>query len=197
MVGVRQGRLLGVAFEETRGAHAFWRFLCDCGTLTVANGAAVRAGRTVSCGCLHREVSAARLTRHGHRAQKRHGATYRAWQEINTLCANPGAPRFRDFGALGVKVVDAWADDFEAFLADMGERPVGAVLARLDASQDFHAGNCRWEPVRSRAERAKASRRSRGQSAPARASGSSRSSDRSRSTASPSAVVASEASSAR
>lgn len=154
MVGWREGRLVGLAFHETHRNHAFWLFQCDCGETTVANGSAVRAGRTLSCGCLHREVSAERLTKHGRRAKKRHDATYRAWQTINTVCTNPASPRFGDFGALGVAVSPAWAADFEAFLADMGERPADTVLARLDSDGDFTPANCRWERVRSRSVRA-------------------------------------------
>jgi hypothetical protein len=161
MVGVRCGRLVGLEFHETRRNHAHWLFACDCGQTTIANGAAVRAGKTASCGCLHREICADRLTTHGHRARKRHPPTYRAWQQINTLCTNAAAPRFRDFGGRGIAVSPAWAGDFEAFLADMGERPAGTVLARLDAAGDFAPGNCRWASVRSRAERALEAHRSR------------------------------------
>lgn len=159
MTGVRCGRLVGLGFHETRRGHAYWVFLCDCGTETVANGAAVRGGRTSSCGCLHREISAERLLTHGHRAKKRHGPTYRAWQEINIYCGHPGSPRYRDFGALGVTVSAAWKGDFEAFLAHMGERPRRTKLVRIDASGDFEPGNCRWAPLPSRAARAAAGRR--------------------------------------
>lgn len=161
MAGERFGRLVGIAFHETRHGKAHWLFACDCGETTVANGVSVRSGKTSSCGCLHREVSAARLTVHGHRARKRHPATYRAWQQINTYCTHPGSPRFRDFGALGVAVHPAWARDYEAFLADMGERPADAVLERLDERGDFTPANCRWAKVRSRSRRAIEARRPR------------------------------------
>ncbi len=159
MVGVRCGRLVGLAYHETHRNHAWWTFQCDCGEITVADGARVRRGTTQSCGCLHREISAARLTVHGHRARKRHDPTYRAWQQINTYCTNRTSPRFRDFGAVGISVCRGWAADYEAFLADMGERPANAVLTRLDPAGDFEPGNCRWTPVRSRAERAAEGRR--------------------------------------
>lgn len=154
MVGVRCGRLLGLSFVETGRSHAHWLFLCDCGETTIADGAAVRYGKTASCGCLHREVCAARLTRHGHRAAKRHDPTYRAWQQINTYCRNSGSPRFRDFGAKGIGVDPRWAADYEAFLADMGERPEGMMLDRRNRRDDFRPDNCHWVPVRPRSVRA-------------------------------------------
>jgi hypothetical protein len=211
MAGVRYGRLVGVRYAGRRRTHAYWVFRCDCGVETVANGAAVRAGRTSSCGCLHREISAARLTTHGHRARKRHDATYRAWQEINTYCAHEGSPRYRDFGGQGVAVGATWREDFEAFLADMGERPRGTMLVRLDAAGDFEPGNCRWTPVRSRTERAQAGRDRAGRDgagrrdlavaqvapAPAPGAGSGRSMVRRTSSDGPSEVVSIAASSAR
>jgi len=154
MTGLRFGRLVGIDFSHRSGSHAHWLFLCDCGAETTADGTAVRAGKTQSCGCLHREICAARLLKHGRRAKKRHDPTYRAWQEINTLCANPDSPRYRDFGARGVRVCADWVADFEAFLADMGERPVGRMLSRIECSKNFEPGNCRWVAVRTRSHRA-------------------------------------------
>jgi len=159
MVGLRYGRLVGLAFVETGRPHAHWLFQCDCGETTIADGAAVRFGKTASCGCLHREICAARLTRHGHRAARRHGPTYRAWQQINTYCTNPRSPRYRDFGGAGIVVDPRWAADYQAFLADMGERPDGTVLDRRDRAGPFDADNCRWVPLRPRAIRAARSRR--------------------------------------
>lgn len=161
MVGLRYGRLVGIAFAHSHGGHAHWLFACDCGNRTVAAGTAVRRGMTTSCGCFHREVSAARLTSHGHRAGKRHDATYRAWQEINTICANAASPRYRDFGGRGIAVCAEWSADFTRFLEDMGERPVGTILARTDLAADFAPGNCRWAQVRSRSQRARAAARRR------------------------------------
>jgi hypothetical protein len=154
MTRLRYGRLVGIDFSHSSGGHAHWRFVCDCGNETIADGTAVRAGKTASCGCLHREICADRLLKHGRRAKKRHDATYRAWQEINCFCTNADSPRFRDFGARGIAVCSAWRADFETFLSDMGERPRNMMLARIDQAGDFTPVNCRWVEMRSRAQRA-------------------------------------------
>ncbi len=153
MTGVRYGRLVGIGHAHTLNGHAHWLFQCDCGNEVVINGASVRRGKSSSCGCLHREISAERLTVHGRRAQKRHDPTYRAWQAMNDACANRASPKFRDCGALGIGVCAAWTD-FETFLDDLGERPTGMILMRIDRARNFEPGNCQWAPARSRSRRA-------------------------------------------
>lgn len=147
MTGQRHGRLVALRFaHRDRSGHAHWLFRCDCGREVVAHGGNVRQGNSSSCGCLHREISAARLTSHGHRVGRRHDATYRAWQRMNDSCANPASPGWARCGARGIGAAARWRGDYPAFLADMGERPAGTVLARIDARRDFMPGNCRWEP---------------------------------------------------
>ena len=160
ITGLRFGRLIGVAFAGvSRGGKAQWLFACDCGNKVVADGGNVRSGSTASCGCLHREICAARLTTHGRRAAKHHDPTYRAWQEMNTVCTNPASPRHRDFDGHGVTVSSRWIANFARFLTDMGERPLGTVLTRRDAGEGFTSTNCMWTPVRTRSDRAAAGHR--------------------------------------
>lgn len=131
MAGRRYGRLTGLRFHHRdAGGHAHWLFGCDCGAELVADGGNVRSGNTASCGCLHRERSAARLTVHGHRAGRRHDPTYRAWQAMN--------------GAAGDAVCAGWRGGYPAFFADLGERPAGTVLRRVDEAGGWAPGNCRW-----------------------------------------------------
>ncbi len=155
MTGLRFGRLVGLSFSH-RGpcGHAHWHFSCDCGARVTVDGSKVRSGNTTSCGCRHREISAARLTVHGHRGGKRHGPTYRAWQAMKDGCANPASPKFDAIGARGIAVCPAWHADYERFLADMGERPAGTTLERVDAARGFAPGNCAWAPTPSRSARA-------------------------------------------
>lgn len=141
MTGLRFGRLIGVGFDHrSASGHAHWLFRCDCGNEVVAAGGNVRSGSTASCGCLHREICAARLTRHGYRAAKRHEPTYRAWQEMRLRGAD--------------NLCRAWHKSFTAFLNDMGERPARTKLARHDPDIAFEPDNCVWERVDDRSTRA-------------------------------------------
>lgn len=162
MAGLRYARLMGVYFSHTdRHGHCHWTFACDCGSMIVAHGGNVRSGATTSCGCRHREISAARLRTHGDRAEKRHAPTYRAWQLMKSICSNPKVSGYPQCGGRGIAVAARWQNDFPAFLADMGERPVGMALKRHDAQRDFGPSTCHWAMVQSRAERAAQSWRQR------------------------------------
>lgn len=59
-------------------------------------------------------------------------------------CTNPNRPDYAYYGGRGVGVCDRWRQSFAAFLADMGEKPVGLSLDRIDNAHGYEPGNCRW-----------------------------------------------------
>lgn len=69
--------------------------------------------------------------------------TYRCWASIKQRCLNPGNSRYSNYGARGVKIYNSWLD-FENFYADMGTKPNGLTLVRIDEDGDFEPGNCYW-----------------------------------------------------
>lgn len=153
MVGRRFGRLVVVRRDRCDR----WECACDCGRGYAGAGQPLRAGVVHSCGCLAREVTAARNRKHGLAPRGEQSRTYRIWKGMRTRCNNPRRREYQRYGGRGIRVCDRW-DSYELFLADMGEAPSGATLDRVDNDGNYEPGNCRWATYQ---ENARHTRRSR------------------------------------
>jgi len=68
---------------------------------------------------------------------------FKAWDAMRQRCSNPNNKAYRRYGGRGIKVCRRWLQ-FENFFADMGNRPAGLTLERVNNNGDYTPKNCKW-----------------------------------------------------
>lgn len=140
LTGRRFGRLvvIGRAANSPAGAVR-WYCQCDCGKTTTTHGDSLRRGASVACGCFKLDQS----TRHG----MSRTPTHISWSSMIQRIDDSNHPQWKRWGGRGIKVCERWRL-FENFLSDMGEKPEGKSLDRINNEGDYEPGNCRWADVK-------------------------------------------------
>jgi hypothetical protein len=125
--------------------RTYWQCVCDCGQETVSRTDTLLNGRANSCGCFAIDISKSRV-KHSHcvNRQTNGNATYVSWKGMKQRCNNPNSDQYGHYGAIGVTVCDRWIDNFSNFLEDMGERPDGMTIDRVNPHGNYEPSNCRW-----------------------------------------------------
>lgn len=128
-VGQRSGLLTVISVD--RDNETWVNCVCDCGGSRRLRAQVFKRQSNPSCGCL---TKASEYT---------NSPTYHSWAGMKQRCLNTNHDAYSNYGGRGISVCDRWLD-FENFLADMGERPDGMELDRIDNDLNYEPGNCRW-----------------------------------------------------
>ncbi len=143
MSGKVCGLLTVVDLSHFKNSLAVWNCVCECGSLAKVKGSCLRSGNTKSCGCT-RKINASANARRASTTHGMHGSpTYDTWQSILARCNKSSHKSFQYYGGKGVKVCDEWRR-FENFLRDMGVRPIGTTIDRINSDGNYEPGNCQW-----------------------------------------------------
>ena len=113
---------------------------CDCGTVITRSYQSLIRQETKqsNCGCQNGQ----------HKGNKKHGLsttpTYNSWKAMKARCSDKNNIHYSHYGGRGIAIEDNRWLDFENFYEDMGERPEGKSLDRINNERGYCKENCRW-----------------------------------------------------
>lgn len=124
---------------QTKRGVLCYECKCTCGRIINVMGQSLRSGQSIMCKTCSSYKRGQRIKTHGLTGT----TTYKIWTGIIQRCTNEKDTSFKDYGGRGIKVCNEWLK-FENFLADMGIRPKGLQIDRINNEGNYEKGNCRW-----------------------------------------------------
>lgn len=146
------GKRFGNILVFNKATSKSWYCKCDCGTLKIIYGSDLTSGKTKSCGCFRKKVNSSRAV-HG----MSNTAEYEIWCSMKKRCENKNSAMFRHYGGRGINVCERWKK-FEEFFSDMGPRPCGKSLDRINNNGNYEPSNCRWATATEQCENQRTNR---------------------------------------
>lgn len=140
LVGKKFGNRVVLERIGWKDNAVFWKCKCICGTITEVRTSGLK--NSTSCGCLNPRSSydGKRHNQSGVNMTR----TYMSWICMRNRCRNKNSPDYPRYGGRGIVVCKRWQNSYLDFLSDMGERPEGKTLDRINVNGNYEPKNCKW-----------------------------------------------------
>lgn len=121
----------------------FWTCKCSCGAVSQIHSNSLRRGRSNCCEKCKNVNLGLKNLKHGSARKRNETSTYQSWKHMRSRCLVRSNKDFHHYGGRGISICERW-NDYANFLSDMGEKPAGLTLDRINVDDNYCPENCRW-----------------------------------------------------
>lgn len=144
--GMRFGRWTVVSQATNKKDQRAWNCVCDCGRIGVVRTSPLNGGKSTQCCACAATQSGKKTRKHGHCLMGKMSPTMMSHYSMKQRCLNKNAHEYENYGGRGIGICKEWLGEsgFSIFLSDMGERPDGTSIERVDNNKGYSKDNCIW-----------------------------------------------------